>query len=91
MTYEQRPDTIEAWKIVAVRPPDPMNGQDLVIEDERAEGGHREVHISAQDLSRSGCNPNVGDYFGRTHAGATTVQARALFERKWRKVEKQDA
>ncbi len=86
MFYEQRPDTVEAWKVVGVRPPDQMNGQDLEIEDERAEGGKRMVHISAQDLGRSGLNVNPADYFVKLSSGATTVVARANFIKKWREV-----
>jgi hypothetical protein len=80
MTYEQRPDTVEAWKIVSVRPPDPMNGQDMEIEDGRI------VHISSQDLSRSGVNPNPEDMFCKFASGVTTVVAKANFHRKWREV-----
>jgi hypothetical protein len=87
MTYELRLDTVEAWRVIGVRPPDPMNGQELEIDDERAEGGHRTVHISAQDLARSGVNVNPQDYFIKLPTGAVTVQARAAFEKKWRLVD----
>lgn len=78
MLYEQRPDTVEAWKIIRAHHPDPMNGQDLDIEDGRT------VHISAQDLSRSGVNPNPEDMFLKFSTGATTVVAKANFEKKWK-------
>ena len=81
MLYELRAPTVEAYEIKEVGPVDMYNGQKIVIEDGRT------VQLTAQLLSKCPVNPLPGGYYVVDEAGAATIAWKAVFEKKWKKVE----